>query len=481
MKLWAPRALPMMAAVMGVPTLVAPGSVVAHVTYTLAFCVVVLSAWMAVRAESSHRLPRALMAGALTTWLAGDLLYSALTLRFGELDDISAADGFWVLGYPLLAAGLITMIRRQASGRLREAALDGLAMTTAVGALLWHFMVLPEVSGSTMSLAVIIGVFYPFGDVLLFVAGVLLVLAPGMRRGPTGYLLAALAITFFGDVVISGLSMALPEVDTERLDALLLLANSMFAAALWSRETERPAVARTDAERLHPARLVFLGVALLVLPVLTQTYVQDNMLDRAALIGATVLLTAVIFIRLFLVVRDQEQAGSALTHRATHDELTGLINRQELHARLTVALRHRRGDGPVVHFLDLNGFKAVNDRYGHAAGDFVLTEVARRVRLQMRPHDIVARLGGDEFVVVTDDPADAGGVSERLRNAVLAPMPFGGHQLTVGVSIGLASAAELSQPDSDMLLAAADDAMYREKRSRRHVGRSLGMSSGSRP
>ncbi|GAB2581222.1 hypothetical protein Aab01nite_58230 [Paractinoplanes abujensis] len=466
MKFWSPRVLPVTAAVLGVPTLLAPDSTTAGLTYGLAFLLIVVGAWLAVHAEARHRLPRALMAAALTVWLSGDLVYSVLTWRFGELGDVSAADVFWVSGYPLLAAGLISMVRARTTGRLREATLDGLAMATVVGVLFWQFLIQPEITDEAASAAMIIGAFYPFGDVLLFVAGALLVLAPGNRRGPTGYLLTALTITFLGDVVITVLSAVLSDFDTGRLDFLLLLANSLFAAALWHRDTDRPEKGRTGVERVHSARLVFLGIALITLPVLSQLHVHDNAHGHAVPWIASILLTTIIFARFVLVVRDQEHAKAALAHRVAHDDLTGLVNRQELHARLTAALG--RGDGPVVHFLDLNGFKAINDRYGHSAGDFVLTEVAQRLNRQAHPNDIVARLGGDEFVVVTEDTADAGKVSERIRDAVRAEIVFHGHRLEVDASIGVASAADLNHPNSDLLLATADEAMYRVKRHRRN-------------
>ena len=115
----------------------------------------------------------------------------------------------------------------------------------------------------------------------------------------------------------------------------------------------------------------------------------------------------------------------------------------------------------MVHFLDLNGFKLINDAYGHAAGDFVLTEIAARLRGETRPADTVARLGGDEFVIVTGN--DDGSLAERLRQAVTKPLSYHGDELTVGVSIGVASAGTLANPTADSLLAAADVAMYHEK------------------
>jgi diguanylate cyclase (GGDEF)-like protein len=471
-------AVPVLAVLFGLPTVLLPGSMTAQVTYTIAFGLLVVPAWLGVRGRTGRaRAAHALMAGALTVWLSGDLLYALLVWRFGELGDVSAADVLWVLGYPLLAAGMVILVRLRAPGRLREAALDVLAMATVVAALFWQFMVAPEVTGNTMSLAVLFTTFYPFGDVLLFAAGALVVLSPGERTGSTRYLIAALALTFAGDVTISVASLVFPDFDTAQLDSLLLLANGLIAAALWHRDADDHAGApKADTQRLHPARVVFLGVSLLALPAINDVRISDQAIERITMLSAMVVLTVIVLIRFTLVVREQEQVRAALAHRATHDQLTGLVNRQELHVRLTAALRQRAGDGPVVHFLDLNGFKPVNDRYGHAAGDFVLTEVARRLRATVRDTDTVARLGGDEFVVVSAAVDDVIAVTERLRHAVAAPLHHDGHDLRIGVSVGHASAADLEQPTSDALLAAADATMYREKGATYAPDATIGMS-----
>ena len=457
----------MIAVIMGLPTLAAPGSALAQVAYTGAFGFFVVLSWLGVRARAGRaRIAHALLAGSLTVWLAGDLLYALLVWQLGELGEVSAADGLWVLGYPLLAAGLIRMVRLRVSGRLREALLDGLAMATVVAALFWQFMIRPAFTGHAMSPEVLFTAFYPFGDVLLFAAGALLVFSPGPRRGPNRYLVVALAITFFGDVAISMAAQLLPDVDSEPLDAMLLLANSLFAAALWHRDAgQLTESAAADRQRLHPARVVFLGVSLLALPALADLPITDAVIGRMTMLTAMTLLTVIVLIRFTLVVREQERVRSALAHRATHDQLTGLVNRQELHARMTAALRN--GAGPVVHFLDLNGFKSINDRHGHAAGDFVLAEVARRLCAEVRHTDTVARLGGDEFVVMSAGADEPAAMTERLRRAVTAPIRYDGRHLTVGVSVGMAVAADVAQPSSDALLAAADTDMYREKDAQR--------------
>jgi diguanylate cyclase (GGDEF)-like protein len=471
-----PVLVPVIALIAGMPTFVAPGSRVAEWTYTLAFMFFVLLGWLGVRRRAGRaRLAHGLMASALTVWLSGDLLYSFQVWQFGEAGDVSAADLLWVSGYPLLAAGLIQMVRLRAPGRLREAALDGLAMVVVVGTLFLQFLILPSFGEGGLSPAEVIGAFYPFGDVLLFAAGALLVLSPGGHRGLVRYLTTALTITLVTDVIMSVTPVSFPEFAYERLDGVLLLANSLFVAVLWHQDAGRLSDPRNaDSGRLHPARVIFLGVSLLALPALADLRISDVELSRGTVMTAMVLLTSIVLTRFTLVVRAQEKTRAVLAHRATHDQLTGLVNRQELHARLTAALAAGGTDGPVVHFLDLNSFKPINDRYGHAAGDHVLTEVARRLRATVRHAETVARLGGDEFVVVTDSMAEAEAMTERLRQAVTAPIAYGEHRLTVEVSIGVATPAGLASPTSDALLAAADAGMYREKtaaRSPEPVGR----------
>jgi diguanylate cyclase (GGDEF)-like protein len=124
----------------------------------------------------------------------------------------------------------------------------------------------------------------------------------------------------------------------------------------------------------------------------------------------------------------------------------------------------------VIYYLDLNGFKQINDRHGHASGDYVLIEFARRLRTGLRPGDLAARLGGDEFAVLAEsveNEEDAQAIAERLRALTDEPVWRSDECFTVGVSIGVAAAGSLTDPDSDALLAAADGEMYAEKTSHR--------------
>ena len=152
-----------------------------------------------------------------------------------------------------------------------------------------------------------------------------------------------------------------------------------------------------------------------------------------------------------------------MRHEALHDPLTGLANRTLLRDRLEhVLARSERGHGATaVLFIDLDNFKQVNDRHGHAAGDAVLVESARRLQSAVRPGDTVARMGGDEFVAVCEDVdiPSALAVGQRLQEALRPPMSAGGREHRVSASIGVA----LGGADPDTLVANADAASYRAK------------------
>ena len=179
--------------------------------------------------------------------------------------------------------------------------------------------------------------------------------------------------------------------------------------------------------------------------------------DGAALVGYIVGLRD---------VTEEQRIRRELAHRASHDSLTGVSNRDDLMSRLRRRLEvpPKRNAWVGVLFCDVDNLKSVNDAHGHPAGDVVLATVAARLLAAVRSHDVVARLGGDEFVVVVNDVEDLerlSQVAEKCRLAVSAPISSDGRRIEISVSVGgvLATPSE----DADEVLKRADLAVYRAK------------------
>jgi len=178
-------------------------------------------------------------------------------------------------------------------------------------------------------------------------------------------------------------------------------------------------------------------------------------------------------VRTYSDITDRKAADARIRFIAHHDSLTQLANRSVLqdHLDRAVAACAANGKGLALLYIDLDRFKPINDTYGHAIGDQLLIEVARRMRGMVREEDLVARMGGDEFAVVqtaVGQPSAATALAERLIARMSAPFLFNGMRLTIGVSIGIYPA---SGTDAAELCRNADIALYRAKDSGRNTYR----------
>jgi diguanylate cyclase (GGDEF)-like protein len=181
----------------------------------------------------------------------------------------------------------------------------------------------------------------------------------------------------------------------------------------------------------------------------------------------------------------QDTEKARLEHQATHDSLTGLPNRALFERRLRQAVEYsrRRDDEFALLYLDCNKFKQINDTYGHAAGDLILTTVAKQLRERVkRYHDVAARLGGDEFAILLSPPTPRRGAEQIIRDlhrAMSAPisLPQGG-ELRCSLSIGLAQYPQ-DADNADALMQQADMAMYRLKQARYEAAHNNNQARGS--
>jgi diguanylate cyclase (GGDEF)-like protein len=240
-----------------------------------------------------------------------------------------------------------------------------------------------------------------------------------------------------------------------------------------------------DLERaLIVALIVWFGLAVIVTAYFRRRMIKDLMRPVAILHEGVVSLQAGDYDHRIEVVRRDELGALAdafndmatavhdshrsLTHRASHDSLTGLPNRASLAERLATSFApnaDRRSIQESVLFIDIDDFKHVNDSLGHQGGDELLTEMVTRLTSCVRPYDMLARLGGDEFAIVvadTDGVSAAVVVAERILDAMRVPFVIGETSLMVSVSIGIAPRRP-ETTDAAELLRQADFAMYTAK------------------
>ena len=174
-------------------------------------------------------------------------------------------------------------------------------------------------------------------------------------------------------------------------------------------------------------------------------------------------------LRTYMDVTERRRADERMRHRARHDGLTSLLNRESFVEVLTQSINDAvsNGRGFAVHYIDLDGFKPVNDSMGHVVGDQVLASVAKRMRMVARDDDKVARMGGDEFAILqaaVDQPDQALGLGRRLMRLLDVPIEIEGQMIRISFSAGIAL-FPIHGVTADTLIRNADAALYKVKSS----------------
>jgi diguanylate cyclase (GGDEF)-like protein len=384
----------------------------------------------------------------------------------------SLADALILGLYPCLAVALWALARLCRGEDHRGDLLDVIIIVGGVGALMWVLGLGPAVHMRGVPLAThVVAVSYTAADLLVF-AMLVRLLVGSRRSGAMRMLAAAAALLPIADIVLA-VQMASGSPVLGAVFDGLCLSNCvlMIAAAVHPTARTFTASAPVATHRLSPSRMVFLGAALLVFPILFATRPDDVVLIAALSVltlAAVIARMARLNRRLDVARRGVEEKSAQLRHQALHDALTGLPNRALIMDRLEHLLarsRRHTSSVPAAMFIDLDGFKDVNDTLGHEVGDKLLQAVAERLRGSLRDADTIGRLGGDEFVILLDGATVACApelVAERIVNVIGQPFELAGcaEPIRVTTSIGITTGPAAAPGE---LLRDADMALYEAK------------------
>lgn len=426
----------------------------------------------------SRRLAWALMALGCASWAAGQAVWSwyevvaDVPAPFPSLADL----GF--LGFPLPAAAALLLLGR---GRVRlggvaRAAIDGVLVAASLFVSSWLIVLRPIVRAQgDGQLAFAISVAYPVGDLVVLAVCVLLI----ARTGAT----PALCVLALGSSAMALADSAFVYLSAQQsfstggvVDVGWTLAFTAITASALVSDRPRLGGQHDETPSLPALLLPYIPVSAGLVCVGTAHWRGSN--DPVALASAALLIallaarqTLILLENRSLLVQLRSQQDQ-LQQLAFTDSLTGAANRIAFNAAIAQAVVEGASTGrPVlVAFLDLDDFKQVNDRHGHATGDQLLVSIVKRLEAVVRAQDLVARLGGDEFaVLVTDGGLLPHELEARVRSVMDQPFGLAGETVEAGLSVGVSSvAARLPVGELvEQLLREADERMYAAKHGRR--------------
>lgn len=386
---------------------------------------------------------------ALFLWGSGSLLASLAEFESQSLS--LAAQLSYSLFYPFLLIAIPRLVgtkRKLTPVEVLDAMIFGLGLTSIIAALLLTFIFSDtNIEGSELFFLI----FNPVGDIALLLVSILLIIYSQLNRQS---LLILCGITIFAltDIQFFNLSTHNRYSFGSVIDDGWLLGIYLVVTSLYQ---ERPAT--EIVRKIHP---IFISLSIFASPILLAISALNPgafPLYLVLLCLATLLLA---FIRMSGAIREARALSDERVLSRT-DELTGLPNRRRMISEID---SFSAIEGALL-LLDLDGFKPVNDRFGHDTGDALLREVARRFNRVLPDGDLLARLGGDEFgALIKGDSESTLEVAHALAASLSYPFRIKGHEISIGVSIG-----HVFNDGAGKLLERADSAMYEAKRNRKPV------------
>ena len=412
------------------------------------------------------RAPWLLMSVGCAAFLVGALLRPWAVTQVGARQGM--ADVFTLSGYLLTGTGLLLLLPARQTLAARHALIDALTVWLAAASLTVTFLVLPVASTPGRPLwQTVLAAGYPLVDVFLVLLLLQLTLTTAVREASFRLLASALIALLLGDLGYAVIATQGQLVGPAWMNVPFAASYALLgAAALHPSMTALSDAQAMTVQAWTSRRLAVLLPALAVPPLLLALHPPQHPLLRLTFGLACLAMIGMLVLRANGAVRDFARSEERFRFQATHDPLTGLPNRAHLVETLQHDLRvaKARNHTLAVLFIDLDGFKLVNDSWGHDVGDELLVLAARRLTALLRPGDLGARIGGDEFVLVrplSDPDAQARQLGEEILASFADPFPLSQASPIITPSLGLALAGARSTAES--LIRDADTAMYRAK------------------
>ena len=383
---------------------------------------------------------------ALFFWLAGSAL-SSLTAVYLFTGNFQLASEFlYLLFYPFIFIAIPRLLNSNISSSFLEnidAAIVALGVSALASALLMK-PVLPNFSGD--QLETFFAIIFPVADIVLI--ALVISINPFHQINWRSFILTFGIFAFAAaDFVNLWLSRNGNYSFGSWTDSLWLLALFIIVESLWHKRDENKSSIQT-----HP---ILIAVAVLFSAVLLSLLALKPGYLPGFIVGPAIATLFLAFIRMVVALRQAQEIGTERTLART-DELTGLPNRRKFMAEL-IEFSNTQG---ALLLLDLNGFKPVNDQYGHEVGDQLLRAVSQRFRRSLPSHSTLARLGGDEFgALISGDFESTMEAALALHASVSYPFSIAGENIFIGVSVGF-----VTNDGTRDMMHRADQAMYKAKR-----------------